>query len=227
MLIQLLVIEEDQKLSSKLSEALKNDFAVTCVSASSKALLLLEQKNFGMVLLNTELKDSDAYSLCEQIKIKTVGVSTPILFLTGPPALKSLQKAFEAGADDYISFPYKHDELLIRLKIRSRSKRNSFGAIHLSWELQKAFLEIKGEKVDPGLTPLEFRLLASIARAPTKLVTREYLHRTVWGKGVYVASKSIDKNICTLRKKLGPFGSYVQTVPGRGFFFKYAEKSDR
>ncbi|MBX3020648.1 MAG: response regulator transcription factor [Bdellovibrionales bacterium] len=221
MRMEVLVVEDDARLHPIIEQTLKDGFKVTFSTRAAEAREEMRKKPYQMVILDVNLPDGHGFDLCRHLRHEQ-GTELPILFLSGVSAVNQLVEGLSAGADDYITKPFHPEELLARVKARSRRQRanGSYGKLRLDWDMQKAFVEGDLGEKDVFLTPVEFRILATLARAQEGKVTRERLLQLVWGKDIHVGARSVDKHVCTLRRKLGACSSYIRTLPNEGYQFQ-------
>jgi DNA-binding response OmpR family regulator len=233
-----LLIEDSPEFQLLVRATLAEDFEVTCSGDADAALSQIETTKFDIILIDVGLPGRDGLSLCEELRRNPLLKTTPILFVTGRKAPADLVQGFAVGADDYISKPFHPDEL--RARVRARIHRAKAGELALadaalSAPLQDTFWKSdlhfivgrqsvmineagKGER-DLNLTPNEFKILYHLAKNEEKTLTRTDILREVWGENLHVVERTVDKHICSLRRKMGSASRHVASVPGRGYVF--------
>ena len=226
----MLLVEDSPEFQFLVKKSLGERYNVTCVSLASEALINVKQKEFDLILLDVGLPDGDGFQLCGKIRSESKRVDVPILFLTGRSSIPDKIQGFELGADDYIVKPFDPLELRARVDARFRQPRASVkeleetvqkGSIKLDVPYQRAFL-IAGRvpEKDLRLTPIEFKLLFFFMRNEGLIVTRQQLLAVVWGEGVHVIDRIIDRHVCSLRQKMEDHATYIATVPREGYRFQ-------
>jgi DNA-binding response OmpR family regulator len=159
-------------------------------------------------------------------ELRREGRNTPILMLTARDATEDVVRGLDAGADDYLTKPFKFDELLARLRAlvrrggAARLDRLSYGPLELDRLKHKAWA---GEAL-LDLTPREFQLLEHFMLHPEDVVRRTELLEKVWDMHFDPESNVVDVHVGNLRRKLREAGydGFVQTVRGVGFCLKLA-----
>jgi DNA-binding response OmpR family regulator len=220
---QILMAEDSIDYQSLVSKFLRPIAEVTTVSSISEALQVVNKKKFDLFLIDIGLEDGDGFTLTSKLKQNSDIAGTPFIFLTARNEIDNKKIAFSLGAEDYIVKPFDSAELQLRIerrlgqaqKLQQELKR---GQLRLDVSLQKAFLSSASEDENIGLTPMQFKLLFYLITQEPNIISREKLMDAVWGSGVHVG-RSIDTHINSLRRKLGEFAFYIQTVYGQGYRF--------
>ena len=224
----ILVIEDAPDFQLMVKAALERHYRVTCASSLQQARVLLAQQEFQLLILDVNLPDGDGFKFCAEIRAHETTRSIPVVFLTGRAELEDKLKGFSLGADDYIVKPFDQQELRARVEAKLMRERERGaadgvfvkGAIRLEIPTQRAYVvESENKKSEVGLTPIEFKILYHLARNENKVVSREQLLTTVWGNGTHVFDRATDKHVSSLRHKLGPCASYIETVSRVGYRF--------
>jgi DNA-binding response OmpR family regulator len=171
------------------------------------------------------LPDGEGFHWCSEYR-KQGAVQIPVIFLTHRGSLSDKARAFNGGADDYMTKPFDPVELELRVKARLRSAFGTHqeqsiqcGDLILNVPYQKAVLNESGSEKDLRLTPTEFRLLYFFIKNENTILTRDQLLSTIWSDDVHVLTRTIDKHISTLKKKLGNRSNAIQSVHSRGYRF--------
>ncbi|TNE84871.1 MAG: response regulator transcription factor [Deltaproteobacteria bacterium] len=179
-----------------------------------------------LILLDLMLPDFPGTEVCKQLKADERTKDVPVIVLSARTDEIDRVVAFEIGADDYVMKPFSVRELLLRvrniLKHRPAPEGSDSdlqsGRLRISGAAHRVWFD--GEEVE--LTPLEFKILFSLASGEGRVWTRDKLLQDVWG-GLAVTSRTIDTHVRRLREKLGDGGNYIQTVRGVGYRFVAAE----
>lgn len=217
---RILLIEDDSEIVRYLcSLLLKEDFSVLPSRTRKQAAEALEKEAFDLVLLDLTLPDGNGYSLCTAIKRLT---DTPVIFLTAADDEDSIVTAFDLGADDYISKPFKPMVLISRIRnvLRRAGKSPSvFRLAGLEIDTRKALVSKNGREIP--LTALEYRLLLIFLNHPGEVLSRNRLLEEIWDiAGDYVNDNTLTVYIKRLRDKLedNPAApSIIKTVRGLGY----------
>ncbi len=203
----ILIVEDDSSLRLALADNLEDeDYRVTTTpsGAEARALLLAEDAGCDLVILDIMLPDADGYALCRELRSQ--GVTTPILMLTARTLEDDLVRGFEAGADDFLTKPYRLRELLARVRALLRRHGGVRGNVHrfggFSLDVEaRALRDSSGRAVE--LTRTEFDVLALFLRCEGRALTRDQILDEVWGKDIVVDGRTVDNFVSNLKKKLG------------------------
>ena len=218
-----LVVEDEPAQREVLAYNLESEgFRVIKAADGNEALLLIEEEQPDLILLDWMLPGTSGIEICRQIKSRPAFRMTPVIILSARSEEVDKVRGLETGADDYISKPYSIIELLARVKAhlrRSRpatmGERLSYNDILLDSETHKVF---RGEK-ELKLGPTEFRLLTTFMEKPGRVWSRDQLLDRVWGRDIYVDTRTVDVHVGRLRKVLGSHGGedLIRTVRGAGY----------
>ena len=221
----LLLVEDDDGIAEPLAAALEGaGYDVRRVGAGRDALRELD-RNVTAVILDLGLPDIDGVELCRRIR-EEHGTELPILILTARGGETDVVVGLDAGADDYVTKPFRLAELQARLRaLLRRTEATADGDV----------LEAQDVRVEPGarrafrgdaeleLTPTEFDVLHTLLADAGEVVSREEMMRRVWGERWYGSSKTLDMHVSGLRRKLDDDPAaprYIATVRGVGFRFE-------
>src|SRR5262245_17610953 len=221
-----LLVEDDARLGALVAEYLgKNEVEATVVRDGERGLAALAQRPFDVVLLDVMLPGIDGFEVCRRLRATPATAGTPVIMLTakGDPMDKVV--GLELGADDYLAKPFEPRELLARIRAVLRrgpgrpapaTPRLAIGEIEIDFDAR----EVRVRGVRQRLTQFEFDLLAALARAPGRVLSREYLLDALKGQAYEVFDRSIDVHVSRLRAKLEPDPKdprYIRTVRGVGY----------
>ena len=170
-------------------------------------------------MLDIHLGEENGYDLCRKVREMW---DIPILFLTGCSSEMELIRGFQAGGDDYVTKPFRMQELLVRIQalLRRVSRQNpvEMKSGELVYDLEKHCMKRNGNVVE--LSATEQKIAAALMSNAPRTITREELFYCVWDKeAAFVEENTLNVNISRLREKLGVFeGSpYIVTVRGTGY----------
>ncbi len=224
----LLIAEDDAGIREPLRRALAREgYEVEAVEDGRIAVQRALSEEHDLVILDIGLPGLDGLEVCR--RVRRVLPALPILILTAQVDELDLVEGLDAGADDYVTKPFRLAELLAR--VRALLRRGGAGAEGLEQ------VEAAGVRVDPAsrrawqdgseleLTPKEFDLLALLVREAGQVVRRERIMREVWDENWFGSTKTLDMHVSWLRRKLGDDAAAPRlliTVRGVGLRFASA-----
>ncbi|MCO4745725.1 MAG: response regulator transcription factor [Proteobacteria bacterium] len=226
----ILIVEDEPDLATTLAYNLEREGLRTRIALNATKGLEYARLDPmpDLILLDLMLPDYPGTEVCKQLKIDDRTKDVPIIVLSARTDEIDRVVAFEIGADDYVTKPYSPRELLLR--VRGILKHRPV-VVEQADEIRVQRLKISAgshrvwfDESEVDLTPLEFKMLLTLAQAPGRVWTRDKLLQDVWG-GFNVTSRTIDTHVRRLREKLGDGGSYIQTVRGVGYRFVSPESA--
>lgn len=174
---------------------------------------LQENHAYDLALLDIMLPGMDGFALLEVVK----GYGIPVIFLTAKDDLMSKVEGLKGGAEDYIVKPFEVLELLVRIeKVLERSNKLSDVIQVLNMEINFKEHTVRQNGKEVALKPMEFNLLAVLAKNKNIAISRENLLRMVWGADFMGETRTVDVHIGQLRKKLG-LNEQIKTVSKLGY----------
>ena len=213
---RILIAEDEPRLASFLEKGLKaSGFVTTVVEDGHIASLVARDDEFDLLILDIGLPGMDGFHVLAAIRNR--GQRLPVIFLTARDELDDKVAGLEGGGDDYMTKPFRFEELVARVRVRLRvggSREQSkleAGGIRLNIRTRQA--SVDGEQVT--LTAREFTLLETFLRHPGQMLSREQLLSHVWGYDYDPGSNVVDVYIRYLRRKLGE--DSIETVRGMGY----------
>lgn len=219
-----LLVEDDPAIAEPLARALgREGYAVRAHEAGGPALEDLT--DVDLVILDLGLPDMDGLDVARQIRAK--GLNVPILILTARADEVDMVVGLDAGADDYVTKPFRLAELLARVRALLRRAAAGDGESE-TLKAQDVSIDVDAHRAYVGskelqLTGKEFELLRVLLREAGNVVERDDLIREVWGADSDSSTKKLDMHISWLRRKLGDDVNdphYITTVRGMGFRFE-------
>jgi two-component system response regulator MtrA len=197
-----LVVDDDPALAEMLGIVLRTEgFEPSFVADGDRALSAFRTTKPDLVLLDLMLPGTDGIDVCRQIRAES---GTPIVMLTARGDTVDVVLGLECGADDYIIKPFKPKELVARMRARLRRNDNATSeTLHIG----DVTIDVAGHVVSRDdapiqLTPLEFDLLAALARKPGHVFTREQLLEQVWGYRHAADTRLVNVHVQRLRAKV-------------------------
>lgn len=212
---KILLIDDDVDLREALSELLimTDDFDVFEGEDGAEALEKIKQQAYDMVVLDVGLPDIDGRELCRLIRKQ--GVKCPILMLTGHDTDSDTILGLNAGANDYITKPFKFPVLLARIRAQLRQHEQSEDAIFTlgPYTFKPAVkMLLTGDDKKIRLTEKETNILKFLYRATEGVVPRDTLLHEVWGYNAGVTTHTLETHIYRLRQKIEPDPSHASLL---------------
>jgi DNA-binding response OmpR family regulator len=225
--LTLLVVEDDESIGRPLTSALQGQgYDVLWAITAAEALELSALEPPVLVLLDLGLPDLDGVELCRLLRAQIP--STVIVVLSARAEDVDVVLGLEAGADDYLTKPFRLPVLLARIRAHLRRQGPPPGTVdgevlkvgNLNLDLGARRVEVGGEEV--ALRPKEFDLLARLIAGHGQAVTREQLMSQVWDEHWSGSTKTLDMHVSSLRRKLAEFGEDPATIVTlRGYGYRY------
>ena len=214
---RILIAEDEPRLAAFLDKGLRsNGYTTTIVSDGGAASMMARDEDFDLLVLDIGLPGKDGFAVLRDLR--AAGQRMPVVILTARDDVTDKVTGLEGGADDYVTKPFKFEELLARVRARLRAERGEeaspvvrAGGIALDGRSRR--VSVDGETLD--LTAREFTMLETFLRHPGQVLSREQLLSHVWGYDHDPGSNVVDVYVGYLRKKLGP--DAIVTVRGAGY----------
>ena len=224
---RILVVDDEEDLLELVNYNLtKEGYRVRCVASGEEALAEARQNVPDLIVLDLLLPSVDGLEICRILKADSRTAHVPILMLTAKSEESDVVSGLELGADDYMTKPFSPRVLLARIRallrrVRAKDSLEEQGTVRIHEIVihpGRHEVLLNGEPSD--LTYTEFRLLHFLARKPGWAFTRAQIVDAVKGEDYPVTERSVDVQVAGLRKKLGEYGHYIETVRGVGYRFK-------
>ena len=218
-----LLVEDEPAQREVLAYNLEAEgFAVTQAANGEEAMMLVHEQAPDLILLDWMMPLVSGLEVCRRLKLRPETRGIPIIMLSARSEEVDKVRGLETGADDYVIKPYSLVELMARLRAHLRRVRPA--AVGVVLEYEDISLDPETHRVLRGgaalkLGPTEFRLLATFLEKPGRVFSREQLLDRVWGRDIYVDSRTVDVHIGRLRKSLCAQGGDdpLRTVRGAGY----------
>ncbi len=225
---QILVVDDEEDILELVRYNLTTEgYEVKTAGTGEEALRMVKSGRADLMVLDLMLPGINGLDVAKQIKSNPRIAGIPIIMLTAKGEESDVVTGLELGADDYITKPFSPKILNARVNAVIRRHKET---VHGDAEI----LHVHDLTIHPGrrevlaggapveLTYTEFQVLHYLARRPGWVATRSQIVDAVRGDDYPVTDRSVDVQIVGLRKKLGSFGKYIETVRGVGYRFKEA-----
>jgi DNA-binding response OmpR family regulator len=204
---KILLVDDDDDLREALAEQLilTEDFEVFEAESGAAAMTRAKEQLFDLVILDVGLPDTDGREVCRLMRKQ--GVKAPILMLTGHDSDADTILGLDAGANDYVTKPFKFPVLLARIRAQLRQHEQSEDAVfqlgpYTFRPSMKLLVDEAEKKI--RLTEKETNILKFLYRAPDGVVPRDVLLHEVWGYNAGVTTHTLETHIYRLRQKIEP-----------------------
>lgn len=218
-----LLVEDEPAQREVLRYNLEADgFRVTSAENGEEALVLVNEAAPDLIVLDWMLPNVSGIEVCRQLKTRSDTRGVPIIMLSARSEEVDRVRGLETGADDYVIKPYSVIELMARIRAQLRRSRPSVVGERLEYAdiiLDSETHRVTRDAKELKLGPTEFRLLSTFMEKPGRVWSREQLLDRVWGRDIYVDTRTVDVHIGRLRKALCKHGGddLLRTVRGAGY----------
>ena len=218
-----LIVEDEPAQREVLAYNLEAEgYRVAQADNGEEALLIVSEGAPDLIVLDWMLPIVSGIEVCRRLKSRPETRAVPIIMLSARSEEVDLVRGLETGADDYMVKPYSVVELMARVRTQLRRSRPS--ALGETLEYEDITLDPETHRVHRSgqllkLGPTEFRLLTTLMEKPGRVWSREQLLDRVWGRDIYVDTRTVDVHVGRLRKALCAHGGEdpVRTVRGAGY----------
>jgi len=215
-LAAILIAEDEPRIAAFVSKGLTaNGFSTVVVDNGVDAAALARDDEFALLILDLGLPGKNGMSVLAEIRQR--GERMPVLILTARGEIDATIAGFETGADDYMTKPFRFEELLARVRARLRGDRfeepTLLRAGDIVLDLRTRRVTSAGRTVE--LTAREFALAETFLRHPDQVLSRQQLLSAVWGYDFDPGSNVVDVYVRYLRRKLG--ASVIETIRNMGY----------
>ena len=213
---RILIAEDEPRIASFLEKGLKaNGFTTSVAADGQEALFRARSGEFDLLVLDIGLPGKDGFSVLRDLR--RGGSSIPVVILTARDGVDDTVAGLDGGADDYVTKPFRFEELLARVRVRLRGERAQEETVlsvgDLSLDLRTRRVRVGDRDIE--LTAREFTMLEVFLRHPGQVLSREQLLSHVWGYDHDPGSNVVDVYVGYLRRKLGK--ERIATVRGMGY----------
>lgn len=221
-MVQILIAEDEPRIAAFLEKGLRaNGFTTAIAATASEVLNLTMDGAFDLLILDLGLPEKDGLEVLEELRGQ--GSQIPIVILTARHDIQDKVAGLEGGADDYMTKPFRFEELLARVKLRLRGQASTPSQEELILRAGNVVLDLRTRKAQVGnktieLPAREFNLAEMFFQHPGQALSRQQLLDRVWGYDYDPGSNVVDVYVGYLRKKLG--NELFETVRGIGYRLK-------
>lgn len=218
-----LIVEDEPSQREVLAYNFEAEgFSVRTAADGEEGLLLISEEAPDLIMLDWMMPGVSGIEICRRLKARSETRNIPVIMLSARSEDVDKVRGLETGADDYVVKPYSIAELMARVRNQLRRSRPATVGEKLSFE--DITLDAETHKVFRGETPVklgptEYRLLSTFMEKPGRVWSREQLLDRVWGRDIYVDTRTVDVHIGRLRKALMKSGGDdpLRTVRGAGY----------
>jgi two-component system, OmpR family, alkaline phosphatase synthesis response regulator PhoP len=223
---RILIVDDEEDILELVKYNVEREgYQTLCAVTGEQALQIVQTDKVDLVILDLMLPGINGLEVAKSIKRNPQKTGIPIIMLTAKGEETDIITGLELGADDYVTKPFSPKILLARIKAVIRKNRSQLvdkdAVLHhheISIHPGRRLIKINGKSVD--LTYTEFQILHYLAGRPGWVFTRTQIVDAVRGDNYSVTDRSVDVQMVGLRKKLGHYGKYLETVRGVGYRFR-------
>lgn len=223
--IRILIVDDEPEILLLIKEALiKENFTVFTSRNAENAIKIANEQEINLIILDLELGVINGWDVCKILKTSDQTRDIPIIMITAKHVTTDdIVKGLDIGADDYVTKPFKLNVLVARINAILRRQgfakdtKKTIETKHFKVILEERKVLLDGEELD--LTPKEFKLLCFILNKQNLVLDRACLMENVWGYEYFGNSRTVDKHIENIRKKIGKYDKFIETIEGIGYKF--------
>ena len=220
---RVLLVEDEPAQREVLAYNLEAEgFAVRRAENGEEAMMLIAEEKPDLVILDWMMPLMSGLEVCRQLKSRAETRAIPVIMLSARSEEVDTVRGLETGADDYVVKPYALRELMAR--VRTQLRRSRPASVGQVLQFEDITLDAEQHRVSRGgtalkLGPTEYRLLVTLMEQPGRVFSRDQLLDHVWGRDIYVDTRTVDVHVARLRKALMQDGGDdpIRTVRGAGY----------
>jgi two-component system OmpR family response regulator len=227
--IKVLIVDDEANIRDLLSTTLKfNDFSVYAVANGNDAVIAAEKGKPDIILLDIMLPDQSGFAVTK--KLRSMGIDTPVLFLSARGEVEDKITGLTIGGDDYLPKPFSPNEVIARINAILRRTRKaavadsefSVGEITINEDAHEVF--VNGQVVE--FSPTEYKLLRFLMANANRVMSKAQILDHVWEYDFGGEMGIVESYVSYLRRKLDPLTTepVIITKRGVGYMFKSAKK---
>jgi DNA-binding response OmpR family regulator len=216
---RILIAEDDPLISEFMEKGLRaSGYSTFVVGDGEQAVQVSMTESFDLLILDMALPQREGFHVLEELRAQ--GKQLPVLVVTGRPELRDVVSVLDVGADDYMTKPFRFEELLARVRARLRARGTEETTVLRSGNIQ---LDLRTRRARVGdrevnLSGREYALLETFMRHPDQVLSRQQLLSHVWGYFFDPGTNLINVYVGSLRSKLGQ--DVIETLRGVGYRFR-------
>ena len=224
---KMLIVEDDPDVGMGLQDFFElKGYEVSLATDGEQATQMISEKEYDIVLLDIMLPKKNGFEVLEESQ--DMGVTAPVLMLTAKGEQEDILKGFGLGVEDYVTKPFNAEELAARVKAilhRTQPPDKAPMSVYRIGDVEINFTthEAVNEGKAVNFTALEFDILRYLIQNRGRTVTRRQLLRDVWGIEQEIITRTVDRHIASVRKKIENDPNepeHIETVYGLGYRFK-------
>jgi two-component system, OmpR family, phosphate regulon response regulator PhoB len=223
-----LVVEDEPDIAALVAYHLARDsYRVRTAGDGMEAIRLVERERPDLVILDLMLPSVSGLDVLRELRSRPELEALPVILLTARKEEQDRIEGLQLGADDYVPKPFSPQELVLRVgavlrRVRQQPVTEGGGRFlrvgPVSMDTGAAIARVDGQPLD--LTPIEYRLLATLMERRGRVQSRRQLLQSVWDTTADITTRTVDMHVQRLRRKLGPAAAWVETVRGFGYRFR-------
>lgn len=223
---KILLIDDEIGILRAVAEKLEaENYQVSTCTTAEQGLMSLHKEVPDLIIADIRLPGMNGFDFCK--KVRTMPPPTgvlPFIFLTTTNTESSKITGLELGGDDYVTKPFSPSELVARIRALLRrtvredqQEAQDIAAVDGKLLLSVVRHEVLSDNKELDLSPKEFDLLHLLLRKKNRVLTRQFIMESVWGRDYEGTTRTIDTHIKQLRQNLGKYGKMIETVEGLGY----------
>lgn len=226
MMYKVLIVEDEYHIRQIVKDYFTAQGVEVIEATQGYEALTKMNESVDLVLLDIMMPGIDGYEVCKQLRMKS---KKPIIFISALSQEENQLMAYQLGGDDYITKPFKPSLLFAKviamIKRDQKPEEDKLTLGHIQLDRINRYLFIDGKNV--VLAHKEYELLEYMCLHPRQLLTRQQILDQIWGYDYYGDGRAVDTYIKKLRKKLGRYACYIQTVIKSGYIFKVVDHDEK
>ncbi|QUJ77667.1 phosphate regulon transcriptional regulator PhoB [Sulfitobacter albidus] len=221
--MQVLLVEDEPAQREVLAYNLEAEgYTVRRAENGEEAMTMIEEERPDLIILDWMMPLLSGIEVCRRVKTRAETKAIPVIMLSARSEEVDAVRGLDTGADDYVIKPYNLRELMARVRTQLRRARPTAAGEVLEYEdiaLNAETHRVMRGQTELKLGPTEYRLLATLMEKPGRVFSRDQLLDQVWGRDIYVDTRTVDVHIARLRKALTGQGGadHIRTVRGTGY----------
>lgn len=221
-MFKILVVEDEFHMRNIIKEYFGARHIKIVEACNGYEAIKFMDDSIDLILLDIMMPGIDGYEVCKQLRFKSM---RPIIFISALSEEDNLLMAYELGADDYVTKPFPlailYAKCIAMIKRDQKIDQQIMTLGHIQLDKINHVLRVDYQLIN--LAHKEYELLLYLCEHHNQLLTREQILDKIWGYDYYGDGRAVDTYIKKIRKKLGKYSCYIQTVIRVGYMFKVVE----